>query len=234
MPYGQDELTGWEARQRGLVDTALDRYLRDFMAGGQYAPERLNALFEQSYGRGIPTISAPSARAGDPYGRQVASGAMGLASRSAAIQAGSAAQGLGGLSPAARVAALSQISRSAAGNVGAIGANAYTQGYGQGMGLLQNTNLANQNAQMQARMGALGLFEGGVGRAYGAGAAGAQSLIEGIRDYWQRRDAAKREKDKAAGEAIGGVFSMAADYLSGGAAGLQGSPGVPYELPGMV
>jgi hypothetical protein len=120
--------------------------LQNYMAGGMYAPERMATLLGAA-----PQMQAPSAQSGLGYGRA----AMGLANRAAMIQAGGAASQLGGMSPAARAAALAQISQAAAGGVGQAG----VQGYQTGLGMLQNTgqsNLQAQLAQMQSRAGLMG------------------------------------------------------------------------------
>ena len=154
----------WEARRQNAIDRIRGLYLGNFGQGGAYGPERIMGLFQQQYGRELPMISAPgnvtaervsagpttqaaftpSWSAGNQYGQ----GAMDLAARSAAIASGNAAQGLGGLSPAARMAALSGISRQAAAGVGEAGINAQMQG----LGMQQQTALANQQAQMQDRV----------------------------------------------------------------------------------
>lgn len=218
MPsYGQDPMTGWEAKQRGLTDTAISRYLGDFTQGGAYAPERIMALFNESYGQDLPMASMPSAGAGMGYARN----AMDLASGSAALQAGNAAQSLRGQGLRGMTAGLSQIARGAGANVGQAGVGAYQQG----LGIAQQTGLANQNVMMQARQGALGLFGQSAQNAYGAGQFGANDLTAGIRDYWRRRDEAKQRKDAAWGQAIGTVAGLGAAYLTGGASAAPGATG---------
>lgn len=185
---------GKPSAKRVAPSSDLDPYA----SGGQYSPENIVALLNSVLGA-VPTMSAPSASMARQYGY----GAMDLASRAGAVQAGNAAMGLGGLNPQARAAALSQISQSAM----APAAQAGASGYGQGLGLLGNVGQANLGALMQNRGVQSGLF----GQSLGIGAQSAltqyqnqQEMARLMKQLEMQKYLANQEQETGIWGAIGG------------------------------
>jgi hypothetical protein len=181
--------------------------LAEFMGGRAYAPERILSLFDQQYQgpkpQDVQRATNPSITEAQRYGQ----GAMDLAGRGAAIQTGTAAQGLGGLNPAARAQALMDISRSASANVG----NAGVQGYGQGLQTLQQTQGMNQQAEgmnqnsaLTQRAQALGLFGGSLDRTRQAGSDYLQLLEANARRKQEEED----QQNQQTGQLLKGAASV--------------------------
>lgn len=224
--------------QLGQPDEWAEQYgLTEFGPGGQYAPENIMALLEPILQRGqVPQTGAPSLSELQRYGR----GAMDIAGRAGSLQAGHAATGLGGLNPAARAAAMSQISQAAGANVGQAG----MQGMMAGGDWLQRASLANQQAQMQELLQSRGMGGSLLGQSMGAtaqvglgrlGQMGGWQL--GLQQLWEQMSA-RMAQQKAAeqqgfwntlgglGGAVGTIGGMFMGGPAGAAAGgqLMGSP----------
>lgn len=220
-------------------------YLDPFQQGGNYSPERVLSLLSN-----LPQVGSVSAGQIDPRQFQAggwsglqpyAQGAMDLGSRSAMIQAGAAAQGLGGMNPAARAAALSQIARGASANVGAMGLQGAQMGQqaqqfagGQQMqAMLANqgsnlqADLANQGMQNQLRQGALGLQSQAMGNTYDAASRMAQNKWDWTNMQWQAQQARKAERRQRRASLLGGIGSaiggLAGSLLGGPAGGMLGA-----------
>jgi len=197
--FGKD--AGSQERDIDLFGNILPTYsgLTQFMQGGSYSPERILELLRGQMGA-TPQMGAPNINQAQQYGQ----GAMNLASRSAAIQSQNAMQSMAnrpGLSGAALQSIGGNIAQQAAGGVGQAG----LAGYQQGLGLLQNTNLANQQALMQNRMGELGIFGQGLGQAYGASGA----LYGGM------GNAIQQERNRRTQSRSGGGFNPIGALLAG-------------------
>lgn len=198
---------GWEERRQGLVDQGMQRYgLNQFLAGGAYDPTNVLRMFQQAAGP-LPQAQAPSVNRAMGYGQ----GAMDLAARAAAVQAGSAVQGLYDrqTNPAALMSVLGSVAQQAGANVG----NAGLQGYGQGLDLLQRTDLANQAAALQGRSQLAGLFDSSMGRAFGASQFGASSYLDLIREYWNQRNQAQQQRAGMLGGSLGNLAGLGASYF---------------------
>jgi hypothetical protein len=180
----------------------LDQYgLGNFLAGGAYGPERIQALFRQGYGGNLE--SGPSAGAMQQYGALFGN----MAGRSAAIQAGHAASGMEGMSPAAQAAAMARISQMA----GAQAAEGSLQGLSQGGGWLQQ-------ALMQSRGLQSNLFSSALQNALSAGNMGVQLSADERQRLFQEEEAKKQRRAGLLGALAGGLGSL----LGGGALGALG------------
>ncbi len=136
-------MPNWSKEQLQRPNQWAEQYgLGQFAPGGQYAPENIMSMLEpilaQQGQYQAPQVGAPSLTELQRYGM----GAMGMASRAGSIQAGHAMTGLGAMNPAARAAAMAQISQGAGANVGQAG----VQGMMAGGDWLQRAGLANQQA----------------------------------------------------------------------------------------
>jgi hypothetical protein len=210
---------GWEARRKAMLDDAMAQYgLDNFGPDGRYSGTNIAGTFRQSTGvRGPVQMQQASAQSGMPYGNAL----MGMASRSAAIQAGNAATQLQGFNPLARTAALAQIARTASADVG----NAGVQGTMAGWNMTQQTNAANAGYQQNYNNLMADMFTRGMGNEASYGQFGASNLVDLIREYWNIRREDQQNKDRAwqeglqsAGQMGGQIAAMAVGGPAGAAA----------------
>jgi hypothetical protein len=145
--------------------------------------QQVNPLYQQfqnqwgnktgvGYQVNAPQAYAPSASEAGHYGQT----AMDLAARSAAIQSANAYQQMDQqMSPAARAAALAQISQQSASGVGTAG----VQGFQSGLDTLSRFGLSNQDANLRASMANQGSYDSA--RQLAASMTGQQAgMLEGI------------------------------------------------------
>lgn len=212
--YAQGPNMGYQPNLENLIfGIAPEKSgLYDFMRGGAYGPERILSLFRSQLG---PTAlsAAPPPSAAMGYGQAAGD----LAARSAAIQSAGAIRGLQerpGLSGAALQALAGNVAQQAAGGVG----EAALSGYGQGLGLLQQSRLANQDALNRARMAELGVLEGSVGRAGGISSDLANQIIQASLGKQQERAAQRAEERQRGWDLAGQIVGGAGRFLGAGAA----------------
>jgi len=223
---GLSSRPGWlsSAERRAGVEEWTGGMQDVFTGGGIYGPERINALFNQGQGNigqalgDVPQMNAPSVGGAQQYGM----GAMGMAGRGAAIQAGHASQGLEGLSPAARASAMARISQGAGAQMGQAG----VQGMMQGGQWMQQAGMANlgasqqrQQALMQERQGQRGMFESALERDWRT-----QQYVAQMGYNYRQQVYNQMLGQKSPWEAILGYGKQAADIV-GSATGGGGNGG---------
>jgi len=148
---------GWETEKEGAMDIA--------QGAGQDLWSTYQGLMEQYRETAPQAPGAPTPGALGQYGQM----ASDLASRSGALQAGHMMQGMGGMNPAARAGAMTQISQGAM----APGAQAGLQGMGMGGDLLQQAAMARYG-------GAMGMAGDIFGGGMQAGMGGLQANLAGL------------------------------------------------------
>ncbi len=188
-----------------LVDAGSFRKfgLHQFLQGQSMGPDRVNAMFNAQAGP-MPTMQAPGVGGMQQYGR----GAQDMAARAAALQTGQAYRSMGGMNPAARAAAASQVAQSAAGNVGQAG----VQGMMQGGQFMQNAAQANYGGQMQERGAQRNLFNAALNRTQQVGQWGADATLQAQIGGMRARDAQRAAKRAETQAYIGmGMDSLTPD-----------------------
>jgi len=204
---GRDD---YQARLMDLTDRyMLEKYgLTQFMPGGQFAPENVMNTYQQAGGGFFQPqmMSAPSVGGAQGYGMA----AMGLAGRGAALNTGFAGQSMGGMSPAARAAALAQVSGQGSASMGQAG----VQGMMQGGNWMQQANANNQQAGLQAGLAnqqdRMNLFGNSMGNLYNTGMFGASTLGSLITGAMQNRDQRRAQNRQATQQLVGNIFGQAA------------------------
>jgi len=209
-PWGRGGGTGGTSAggsDSPTADAFSEYGLDEFLPGGAYGPDYWVQRYKELAGE-IARANTPTPAEAQRYAYAI----MDPAARASSLQTGIAARGLEGMNPAARAGALSSIAQGGTATASGVA----SQGYGQGLGALQNTALSNQQA-VGNRQGLLGsLFGSGMQNASNVGLAGLQGQLA---EYQQRMQMAMLMKQLAAQQSQqeasswGNLFSSIAPLL---------------------
>lgn len=212
---GAEELAGFNTAGRTSWGSSPEQALKEYGELGD-----------------VPEMEAPSME----MLRRYQLGAMDVPARGAALQSGAASQRLGGLNPAARSQALSEISRGGSGMVG-MGAGGGGGGWG---GMAQQAALTSYQGQMRER-GMLGnAIQQSIGQGYSMDQLNLQhqNAMERARyQYEMQRKQRQRSggfwgaMSGIAGTAMGGPFGGAVGGWLGNQFGGGGRSQYDYSSP---
>ena len=213
-----------DLRTSGPSAIQLSGINREARTSWENSPQR--ALEEYGELGGAPEMAPPSMETL----RRYQLGAMDVPARTAALQSGAASQRLGGLNPAARSQALSEISRGGSGMVG---------GGGGWSGMPQQAALASYQGQMQNR-GMLGnAIQQSLGQGYAMDRMGlqhrnAQEMMRMQYDMQKRQQRGNsfwNAMGSVVGTAFGGPVGSAVGNWFGGKFGGGGRGQYDYSSP---